>query len=74
MRYSLKLVVDDPQIFDLIQSELKDLEKTRSTTKIKKTKKGLEIEVQARDAVALRASLNSITQLLKVHEKVEMIK
>ena len=74
MKYSLKLAIKDPKIFDLIKTEIKNLEKTRSKIAIKKTKNGFEIDLQARDAVALRASINSITQLLKVYEKVQTIK
>lgn len=72
MKYSVKLVVADLKIYELIKVEL-DFKTGRSTTELKKKKQGFEIEVKAKDAVALRAALNSITQLLKVYEKVEKI-
>ena len=74
MKYSLKLSIKHPKLYDLIKIELDDFKSDRSNTKLTKTKDGCEIKVEAKDAVALRASLNSITQLLKVYEKMQEIK
>ena len=74
MKYSFKLKVEDPKVFDLIKVELDGLKSERSTTKLTQTEYGFDIEVEAKDAVALRASLNSIAQLLKIYEKVQEIK
>ncbi len=41
----------------------------RAEVKIKKNKNKLHFNIQAQDAVALRATLNSITGLLSVFEK-----
>ena len=41
----------------------------RAEIKIKKNKDSLHFNIQAEDAVALRATLNSITALLSVYEK-----
>ena len=72
MRYLAKIRVEDPKIYELIKVEL-DFKTARSATTITKRTKGFDIDVKAEDAVALRAALNSITQLLKVYEKVEKI-
>ena len=73
MKYSFKLEVKDKKVFDLIKVELDGLKSDRSTTKLTQTEQGCEIEVEAKDAVALRASLNSIAQLLKIYEKVQEV-
>lgn len=70
MKYSVRLNVDDPKVYELIQVDM-DFKTQRSTTKLKKTTLGCEIQIEARDATALRASLNSISQLLKVYEKLK---
>lgn len=41
----------------------------RAEVKIKKNNDNLYFNIQAKDAVALRATLNSITGLLSVYEK-----
>lgn len=44
--------------------------KSRSQYTIKKNKKSVEFKVKAKDAVALKTVLNSITKMLEVIEKV----
>lgn len=56
-------------IFDCFAPEIAKRE--RSDFKINKIKEGLEFEVTAKDAVALRSTLNSIAKLLIVHEKIK---
>ncbi|MFC1722524.1 KEOPS complex subunit Pcc1 [Nanoarchaeota archaeon] len=41
----------------------------RSSFTIKKVDKGLQFDVEAKDPVALRATLNTISQLLIVYEQ-----
>ena len=45
------------------------IDKERSKYTIKKTKEGVVFEITAKDAVALRATVNMITQMLAVHQK-----
>lgn len=45
----------------------------RSSLNVKKTKDGFKLEIDAKDAVALRAELNSIMKLLVVNEKIKNI-
>ena len=63
----------DPEvIYECFQSEQK--EQDRSKFKIKKEKKGVLFLIEADDSVALRATLNSITKLLTVYEKIRSVK
>jgi len=43
------------------------------TLKLGKNKKELIFEITSKDAVAFRATMNAITQLLAVHEKMKKI-
>lgn len=61
-------------VYDAFRAELKDVKGDRSEYRIKKTGKGTEFEIKAKDSVALRAVLNSITKLLSVHEKMAKIR
>ena len=58
-------------IYKVILPEVKKWE--RSNFEMKKDKKELRFIIEAKDSVALRATLNSITQLLTVYEKVKEI-
>ncbi|MFH1398921.1 MAG: KEOPS complex subunit Pcc1 [Candidatus Woesearchaeota archaeon] len=68
MKYTLELEISDPKLYDLLLPEIRD--KGRSTTHISKTKISTQIKIIADDATALRASTDSMIQLLKVYEKV----
>jgi len=57
-------------IYECFQTEQK--EQDRSKFKIKKEKDGVLFLVEAEDSVALRATLNSITKLLTVYEKISL--
>lgn len=57
------------KVFGPENKEMKD----RANYELKKTKTGVEFKVTAKDSVALRAMLNSITKLLEVIEKAENI-
>jgi tRNA threonylcarbamoyladenosine modification (KEOPS) complex Pcc1 subunit len=48
-------------------------EKNRANFSLKKEKDHVLFEINAKDSVALRATLNSITKLLTTYEKVENI-
>ena len=66
MKYELTLTIKDPKIFTLLEPEIQKFSKKRSSIKFNKN----SIQIQAADAVALRATSDSIMQLLKVIEKV----
>jgi len=66
---SIQENIDD--LYKVILPELKKWE--RSNFEMKKDKKELKLIVHAKDSVALRATLTSITQLLTVYEKVKEI-
>lgn len=74
MEYTAKLVAKgDPE--KLIQCMApEDTKFDRSSFTITKTKDGVEFDVVAKDAVALRATLNSISQLLIVFEGAKQIR
>ena len=62
---------DVENLYKAIQPEIR--KQLRSTIEIKKTDK-LTFEIEAQDPVALRATLNSLTQMLTVFHKVKEIK
>lgn len=68
MSYTARLVArgDPGMLFDCFASEETSFE--RSSFTINKTDEGIEFAIEANDAVALRATLNSISQLLIVFE------
>ncbi|MBW2964404.1 hypothetical protein KY363_03000 [Candidatus Woesearchaeota archaeon] len=68
MSYNAKLVAEgDPdKLYDCFASEETSFD--RSSFTISKTGDGIEFNIEAKDAVAFRATLNSIAQLLIVFE------
>ncbi len=48
------------------------IDKERSKYSVKKQGGDVIFEVEAKDATALRATVNTITQLLTVHEKMKL--
>jgi tRNA threonylcarbamoyladenosine modification (KEOPS) complex Pcc1 subunit len=68
MNYTAKLFVEgDPKkLFECLSPEETDFD--RSSFTVQKKDNGLEFDIKAGDAVALRATLNSISQLLIVFE------
>jgi tRNA threonylcarbamoyladenosine modification (KEOPS) complex Pcc1 subunit len=60
---------DSEKLFQIFQPEIS--KKDRSGFDLKKEKDGLRFMIEAKDSVALRATLNSITKLLTVYEKVK---
>lgn len=71
MIYTVTLSIDGapPALRDLLCIDQQKAE--RSEVEILQQKKGLLIRINAEDAVALRATMNTITQLLTVHEKLQ---
>ncbi len=74
MRYKAEITFDcdDKLIKKCFESE--QSEGDRSGFKIEESARGVKFLVEADDSVALRATLNSITKLLTVYEKMENIK
>jgi len=62
-----KISVQDPKVGPCIEPDL--INNNRSTITVSIDKEHTIFEVQAKDATAFRASMNSITQLLSVYEK-----
>ena len=58
---------DPDKLYECLSPE--QMSYDRSGFTIKKTKEGLSFEVDAKDAVAFRATLNAIAQLLIIFEK-----
>ncbi|MFQ5474985.1 MAG: KEOPS complex subunit Pcc1 [Candidatus Nanoarchaeia archaeon] len=69
--YSVEFRVEGDKIYDCLASEA--MEYDRSSFKINKTERGVRIDVTAKDAVALRATLNSISQLFLIYEKTKLM-
>jgi tRNA threonylcarbamoyladenosine modification (KEOPS) complex Pcc1 subunit len=57
---------DPEKLYECLAPE--DTKFDRSSFTVKKTEEGVEFDVKAKDAVALRATLNSISQLLIIFE------
>ena len=74
MKYETELKVygDTKKILDCFKPETN--KQDRSSFDIKQGDGYLIFNIQAEDSVALRATLNSITKLLTVYEKMEEIK
>lgn len=72
MSYSALIKVDDDgKAYQCLKDE--NSVQARSSISIVKKKGLLEVSIKALDAVSLRASINSITRLLSVYEKVAKI-
>lgn len=69
MKYTAKLYAqgDPEKMFECIKPEQMSYERSGFT--IKKVKDGLEFDIKSKDATALRATLNTISQLLIIFEK-----
>jgi tRNA threonylcarbamoyladenosine modification (KEOPS) complex Pcc1 subunit len=68
----IKIKEDPGKIYDHLLPETKG-KRERSHFTLRKTDTEVIIEVKAKDAVAFRATMNSITQLLAVFQKVKRI-
>ena len=66
----IKITEDPEKVYDQLLPESKE-KKNRSNFTLKKTEKEVIVEVEAEDAVAFRATMNAITQLLAVFHKVK---
>jgi len=64
----IKVYGDPDEIYKCFEPELHD--KKRSNFKIIKKEDHVLFDIEAEDSVALRATLNGITKLITVYEKV----
>lgn len=73
-RYSVTINAkgDPEKLFTCLKSEMKSYD--RSSFTIQKKNEGIEFKINAKDANALRATLNTIAQLLKIYEDLENTK
>jgi len=69
MRYSLILKIDNPDAYELLKPDLQKAGRERSRIELSRKDKKTIVEIEAEDAVALRASVDSVVQVLKVYEK-----
>jgi tRNA threonylcarbamoyladenosine modification (KEOPS) complex Pcc1 subunit len=69
MRYQAKITVDDELVARVLEPEFRKQQNSRASVKISKKGGQTVIDITAADAVALRADLDSVAQLLKVYEK-----
>jgi tRNA threonylcarbamoyladenosine modification (KEOPS) complex Pcc1 subunit len=67
----IKVCQDIDTIAKLFQPELKETKTDRAHYTLEKKKGCLIFRIQAKDIVALKAVLNSITKILEVHEKLK---
>ena len=66
-----KVFGDSKILYDCFKPEV--LKGDRASVELKKTKECLLFKIKAKDSIALRAMLNSISKLLTVHEKMKRI-
>ena len=67
----IKVYEDIDTINKLFQPEIKESKTDRAFYTIEKKKDCLVFKIKAKDTVALKAVLNSITKILEVHEKIK---
>jgi tRNA threonylcarbamoyladenosine modification (KEOPS) complex Pcc1 subunit len=69
------ITIDDPSkhIVALFEAELKDSINDRASYVLSHNAKKTTITIQARDIVALRATLNAVTKQLTVYEQMKKI-
>jgi len=70
---NIKFACDVKKLLQCIGPEKKGWKKQRSETSLVSSKRGAAFHVRAKDAVALRASLDSIAKLLIVYEKINKL-
>ena len=73
MNYELELKVfgDSKKLYECFQPEI--LKGDRASVELKQKKEYLLLKIKAKDSVALRAMMNSISKLLTVYEKMKKI-
>ena len=64
---------EDGHLESLFGFEQKEMLNERVKYAVKKEKSSLRISVTAKDSVALRSALNTITKIITVYEKASMV-
>ena len=64
--------IDDVKVFDVLKPELESRHRTKES--ISKDSGKVVVNIESDDAVAFRASMNSLTQMLSVFEKMKGLK
>ena len=74
MKYTAVITIteDVEQVYKCLLTEINEWE--RSLFTIKRDDEVLELHVKAKDATAFRATMNSLTQLLAVYEKMKGVR
>jgi tRNA threonylcarbamoyladenosine modification (KEOPS) complex Pcc1 subunit len=67
----IKVYDDIETVNKLFQPELEESKKDRASYTITKKKDCLIFKIKAKDIVAFKAMLNTITKILEVHEKIK---
>ncbi|MFH1316600.1 MAG: KEOPS complex subunit Pcc1 [Candidatus Woesearchaeota archaeon] len=70
---TIKIKGDVKGLVKALEPDNDSTKSDRSNQIIKKGKESITVEIEAKDPVALRAALNSISKLLIVHEKMKGI-
>ena len=75
MKYNAEIEVegDSNLIIKTFEPESKQISADRSQYSVEKTENGVKFTIKAKDSVAMRAVLNSISKTLNVIEKAEEI-
>lgn len=63
--------IDDIRVFDVLLPEIES--RHRSIESIKKEAKKVVVQIESNDATAFRASMNNLTKMLSVWEKMKGI-
>lgn len=72
MNYKATVTIDDPALFDIIAPDLKSDKRAKITPK--KTATQSKFIINAKDPVALRASMNTLAKSFIIFEKVGKLK
>ena len=69
---TISLKIENPkELLEIFGPELKDTINNRASYRLKEEKGTLKFIITAKDSVSLRSTLNSITKLLTVYEKIK---
>ena len=73
MNYKAEIIVkEDPgKVYECLLPE--NISRERSTLEIKKSEDKITITIKAKDAVAFRATINSVSQVLAVYHKMKQV-
>lgn len=74
MNYTSTILVktkDHKDLLEIFEPELKNMINSRASYNIEEEKGSLKFTITAKDSVSLRSTLNSITKLLTVYEKLK---